>query len=285
MKALSVFTAILVFSFMVQAQTLSGLIDGNNSVSTSVAGAVAGIQAGSIVVIGENHGLKTHQTQQIQIMQALRDRGLIVAVGLEFLEYPFQADVNAFRRGLLTEDQFLKRVAWGSPSFDFYRDQALFSRLEEGSSTLALNIPRAVTTQIAKAGVNSLSADQQALMPPQFSLGRASYKERFLEDIPHLPNPGAGDNYFAAQSTWDDTMAWTATEYMKAHANQVLVIVVGEFHVQYGGGLPDRLRARGNFPVLTFSQVQTEGMDPSEVEAATKPSEIYGPRADFIWLQ
>ncbi|MNL08745.1 hypothetical protein D3C87_1294800 [compost metagenome] len=103
--------------------------------------------------------------------------------------------------------------------------------------------------------------------------------------MPHLPNPEAGERYFAAQSIWDDTMAWRAAEFMKAHPEQILVIVVGEFHVQYGGGLPDRLAVRlPDAPIITFSQFNSEGMTDEEVDKEVAPSTEYGPRSQFIWI-
>jgi uncharacterized iron-regulated protein len=72
---------------------------------------------------------------------------------------------------------------------------------------------------------------------------------------------------------------------MRNHPDQVLVIIVGEFHVQYGGGTPDRLKARWpEARIMTLSQVWTEGMSPEEIQAELQPSSQEGPRADYIWL-
>jgi uncharacterized iron-regulated protein len=280
-------TFILIYlscSFLACAPAQSGLILGANQLPLTIEQAVSVVLPGSIVVIGENHGFKEHQAEQLVVMNALRQKGLKVAVGMEFLTYTDQTWVDQYRQGLLTEVEFLKQIKWGSPSYELYREQINFPALTDGTKTIALNAPRALTSQIAKAGLNSLSVEQWKLMPPQFTLGRDSYKERFLELIPHIPNPESGDRYFAAQSTWDETMAWQALNYLDQHSDQVLVIVVGEFHVQYGGGLPDRLRSRGNFPVYTFSQVNTFGLNSDEIQAALRVSTKYGPRADWIWF-
>ena len=123
------------------------------------------------------------------------------------------------------------------------------------------------------------------LMPPNFSAGRDSYRERFYSLMPHLPNPEAANRYFLAQSIWDDTMAWNATNFIAANPEQVLVIIVGEFHVWYGGGLPDRIHARApQVPVLTFSQVNTLDMSDKDIAAAIQVSPTEGPRSDYLWL-
>ena len=264
----------------------SEVLAGDDLHSVSLEQSLAAVQAGMIVVIGENHGLKEHQTQQVAIMKTLRDRGLIVSVGMEFFSYPQQNLLDQYRAGALSEVDFLKTIQWGSPSFDFYRDQALFARASEGAATVALNMPRTLTGKVSKEGLSSLTAEELSLMPPQFSLGRDSYKKRFLETMGgHLPSAEAGDRYFAAQSIWDDTMAWKATDYISRHPNQVLVIVVGEFHVQYDGGLPDRIHARSpQTKVVTFSQINSTGMTEQELSQEITPSDEYGARANYLWV-
>lgn len=241
------------------------------------------VRPGSVVVVGENHGFSVHQGQQMAILSALRDLGFKVSVGLEFFSYPDQQRVHEYRLGYLSESDFLKQINWGSGfDFGFYKSQALFPRYELGEQTWALNTPRFLTSKVAKSGLDSLTPQEAALLPPQFTLGRDSYRVRFFESIPHPLPPPAQDKYFAAQSIWDDTMAWRAKQFLEIYPEQVLVIIVGEFHVQYGGGLPDRLRARGVTDILTFSQVDsTEASSAAELLA---PSPRDGVRADYLWL-
>jgi uncharacterized iron-regulated protein len=242
------------------------------------------VQPGTIIVMGENHGFKTAQQGQIELMQALRARGLKVSAGLEFFYYPDQGLVDAYRTGSLAEADFLQKIQWGNPSYDFYRDQALFPRYDLGERTLALNAPRSLTGRISKVGIAGLTPEERQQLPPNFQVGRASYKERFLAMMPHLPTPEAGERYFEAQSTWDDTMAWKAAEFIKANPDQVLVITVGDFHAAYGGGLPDRIAARTQQKPLVFSYLNVRGLTTDEVEQELNPSTVYGPRADYIWV-
>lgn len=264
----------------------NGILRGDNLKSISLEQSIQDIHPGSVVIIGENHGLKAHQKQQMEILTALRNKGLKVSVGLEFFSYPDQHLVNDYRNGHLLESEFLKLIKWGGTPYEFYRDQVFFPDLHENAATLALNAPRSLTSKIAKNGLPSLSPVDLALLPPQFSLGRESYHRRFLEAIPHLPSPEAADRYFAAQSVWDDTMAWKATDFMRSNPEHVLVIVVGDGHVQYGGGLPDRVRARyPGISVWTYSQINTLGLDEKEISKEIEPSPIYGLRSDFLWLE
>ncbi len=292
MKSGALFIAWILLSACAHAQSTGilteskGIFRGNDLQPMTLEAAVDSVSPGSIVVIGENHGLKVHQTQQVSIMQALRNKGLTVSVGMEFFTYTQQDLLNQYRDGQLSEEDFLKKIQWGSPSYEFYRSQALFPSLEEGAITVALNSPRTLTGKVSKQGLASLSEEEKAILPPQFTLGNDLYKKRFLASMgSHLPSPEAGERYFAAQSIWDDTMAWRASEFLATHPDQVLVIVVGEFHVQYGGGLPARIRARiPEVSVTTFSQVDSSGLTEDELNQETQPSQEYGIRANYLWV-
>ena len=263
----------------------SGIFKGDTLDRVGLIEAFQNIPQGSIVVLGENHGFKVHQLQHIAVLDTLRSLGHKVSVGLEFFTYTDQPLVDDYRAGRLSESDFLTAIRWGSPSYDFYRAQALYPNLAEGAVTWALNAPRSLTSKVAKTGLTSLSPEEAALLPPNFTMGRESYRQRFLGMMPHLPSPEAGERYFTAQSIWDDTMAWRAEQFIATHPEHTLVIVVGEFHVQYGGGLPDRLRARlPQTNIVTVSQINSYGLSESELQNEMRPSVNFGPRAHFLWV-
>jgi uncharacterized iron-regulated protein len=237
-----------------------------------------------VIIMGESHGLKSHQNEHIQVLNELRKQGRKVHVGLEFFYYPSQAAVDKYRLGQISEADFLKVVDWGGISYDFYREQAIFPQYGIGERTWALNAPRSLTAQISKLGLAHLPAELSELLPPYFSLGRDSYRDRFLNIMKeHVKDPQLLQNYFEAQSTWDDTMAWRIQSFQEQYPEAVMLVVVGEFHVQFGGGLPDRLKKRGVEGVLVISQVNTLEMSDAEIRDQVQPDAEYGPRADWIW--
>jgi uncharacterized iron-regulated protein len=80
-------------------------------------------------------------------------------------------------------------------------------------------------------------------------------------------------------------MAWQAVNFISQHPDQILVIVVGEFHVQFGGGIKYRIQQRlPGAEVVTLSQIWAEDMTDEEVQQELQPSAEEGPRADFIWV-
>lgn len=274
---------LLIISVFYSNVAFSQLFDGQTQLKTDISALTAQVRAGTILILGENHGLQAHRDQHVQILNQLRRQGLKLSVGLEFINYTDQNQLDLYRQGRLDEADFLKNIKWGSISFDYYRPQLLFPIIELGEKSLGLNLPSSISSKISKLGLNSLTTEELQLLPPQFELGRDSYKVRFMEAAgAHCKVP---DNCFAAQSAWDDTMAWQAVNFIAQNPDQVLVIVVGEFHVQYGGGLPSRIWARlPQANIVTLSQVWAEGMSPEEISEALLPSEIEGPRANFIWV-
>ena len=271
MKLISIL--LMVFLPLSQAFAHPGLTD-NRGNPSHPADIFKNIKPGTIFIIGEAHAQKNHAAQQIELMQGLKSLGMRVGVGMEFLSAPAQPYVDQFRAGQISEEDFLELADWKGADFKFYREQILFPG---DARTIALNAPRSLTAKVARQGIASLTADEQKLLPPNFQLGRAEYFERFVEAAKdHVPTEEARQRYFEAQSIWDETMAYNALEALKADPNQVLVIVVGEFHIQYGGGLPDRLAARGAANIVTLSQT----LDDDNI--LTDPK--YGQRADWIWI-
>lgn len=267
----------------------SGILDGQTGESSDLASLVARIKPGSILILGELHGEQVVRNQHLELLTALRlQYPAGVSVGMEFVDYIHQTYLDHYSTGDITEAEFLDAVKWKGFDFGFYRDQILFPRAELGEKVIGLNLPRAVSSQIARGGLASLSKEQSDLLPPNFTVGRDSYRVRFFEAMGMHPTPSL-ENYFVAQSSWDDTMAWKTVDFKIKNPDQIFVIIVGEFHSQYGGGLQDRIRARMaeqniDFPILTVSQLITDEMTEQDIQKAIEPSPTEGIRADFIWL-
>lgn len=277
------FLSVVLSSFLVfSAPKAEVILKGDDLAPQSLEEMVQQIPENSIVVIGEQHGFPSLASQQVAILQALRAKSGRVNVGMEFLYWPNQAEADDYRAGKLAEAEFLTKINWGQPDFKFYREQILFPEVALGEKTLALNAPRSLTGRISKVGIAGLTDAEKALMPPDYINGNTGYYERFKEIMGgHVPEASIL-RYFEAQSVWDSTMAWKAAG---SPDNELLVIVVGEFHVAYGGGLPDQLKLRyPNRPIVTLSQIRTEGMTAAEIDTEISPNGKYGARAHFLLL-
>lgn len=267
------------------AEKWLGLREGLTGVPTVLSDWISQVKPGSIVFFGEVHGTCEGARAQMEILQSLRHAGHSVSLGMEFFSWQDQALVDAFRNGEISEAEFLSKINWGTGfPFTAYREQVAF--VQSSSQVVALNAPRSLTRRIARVGLGGLLPEELALLPSGFSLGRDTYRNRFskvMEESGHA-TPEMIERLFAAQSAWDDTMADRALAFLRSHPNEVLFVVVGEFHTQFGGGLPYRFKIRApEIPQLNISMINQFGLSEAERADNVLPSLLYGPRADLNW--
>jgi uncharacterized iron-regulated protein len=292
------FASALLFSFA-RAAAAEGdrlqLFDGANLQSSSISQLTAGFSAGEILVLGEIHGVDAHHDLQVRVIENLLSSHTTcqLQLGLEFIDWTKQSAVDRFLDGLTTEAEFLLEVNWPSGnSFSDYRRQVELVR-NAGGRVFGINAPRWLSRQVGRVGVSGLTEKERAMLPPDFEVGGETYRERFIEAVSghgQHPSPsGAGpldwlQNMFEAQSVWDDTMAHRSLEVLRANSRACLVILVGDFHVAYGGGLPDRIRRRSQsaVPVRTLSQIDARSVDAAELLRLMRPHSADGPRGDLI---
>ncbi|MCC6278272.1 MAG: ChaN family lipoprotein [Oligoflexia bacterium] len=281
---LSAIAFVLAILIGTSASAIDGLLLRGETLSPATwADIVSEVEPGTVVIIGEIHDSLPHHENQKELLQALASRLNKISVGMEFFEFQHQITVDNYTSGKIGEVEFLKTIGWQSPTFDLYREQVLFPRSHQGS-TRALNASRKLTSAIARKGINGLSPELAALIPIGFKLGNQNYYERFAATMHGHVSASDLLRYFEAQSVWDDTMALVAAQYVAAYPDQVLVIIVGNFHVEYGGGLPDRLLKRGAQKVLTIGQVSQGSESLNVLLKSLKPDPRHGKFADYILI-
>ncbi len=241
------------------------------------------VQPGEVIVMGEIHDNLCHHANHLNALKILQSLypNQRVHVAMEFISFEHQEVLDAYLNKEISEEEFLVGVDWRG-DFSPYRDKILFPSLN-GGRAFGINSPRELSGAIARGGIDSLSDEQKRLLPPNFERGREIYFERFIEVMTHdsghdLPREFL-ENYFWAQSLWDDTMAYTTLRWSEKYSEDIMVIIVGDFHVAYGGGLPDRLLQRGAQNIRSISQVHSDSFSEQD---QIDPSGPYGHRADFI---
>lgn len=244
------------------------------------------IPKGAIVLIGEQHNRPSIQNGQMSVLNGLRKYGHKINVGMEFLDFTSQNFIDNYRSGELSEEDFLQNIKWGDVKFEFYKNQILFPNKDLGEKTFGINSPRWLTGEISKKGISGLSQEGLDLIPPNFQIGRASYQKRFADLMSgHVTSPEAMGRYFEAQSVWDETMAWQILNIANSTQDkETLVVTVGQFHIEYGGGLPYQLQVRGlKRPVIVIEQFLYYNDEDIPFEDL-KPSLEFGSKADFIMI-
>lgn len=69
-------------------------------------------------------------------------------------------------------------------------------------------------------------------------------------------------------------MGWRALTHRTSMPNDILTIIVGSFHVQFGGGLPDELKKLGRAKVKTLLQIEAEDWSEATLKRLVEPDSV-----------
>lgn len=224
--------------------------DAPAALSSTQDAAFAALRAADIVYLGERHDSAADHAAQLAILEALYAENPDLAIALEMFQRPFQPVIDRYLAGDLSEAELVEQTEyltrWGFP-WEFYAPFLRFAQTHQ-IPVLALNAPAEITRQIAREGLESLTGDDFRYIPPldQIDTSNDAYRA-FVADA--FGSHGAHgnfdiDNFFAAQVTWDETMAMTIAEFKRANPTTQVIVLAGNGHVIYGYGIPDRVQRR-----------------------------------------
>jgi len=231
----------------------------------SLSEALPGLQEKKIILVGEQHDRKGHHAAQVEIIKALHGSGFPVAVGLEMFRTNSQDALDQWVNGRLSEKQFQKIYSdnWGFP-WTLYRMIFEYTR-EMKIPLVALNVPRAVTQQVAKGGFKSLSEAQRANLPFVECRVDPEYMD-FIQRAYGAHGHGRMNftNFCEAQLVWDKAMALHSIEYVKKTPDRILVLLAGTGHA-WKKGIPERIRERSPIPYAVLLPEIPDHLDKSSV--------------------
>ncbi len=249
-----------------------------------------------IVFVGESHTSIDFHRAQLRLIEELDRAGREVLIGLEMYPYTEQEHLDAWHRGLLTEEGFVTLSrwyeSWGYP-WGYYRDIFLYAR-DHGIPLFAINAPREVVSEVREKGLDGLAEEDRAHLPETIDLDSDEHRALFRayfepEEEPDEDGDGGGlhsgmsdeqlEAMFAAQVSWDATMAHNAVAALREHGGEdaILVVLVGSGHVAYGLGA--ERQAAGSFDGETASVIPIPVAD-ADGEATPTVRASY---ADFVW--
>jgi uncharacterized iron-regulated protein len=215
---------------------------------TALAEALPELQKKRILLVGEQHDQKGHHAAQLEIIKALHKSGMPVTVGLEMFRTNSQDALDQWLTGRLSEKEFQKVYYdnWGFP-WALYSKIFEFAR-EAKIPLVGLNVPRAVTQQVARGGFRSLSEEQRANLPFVECRVDPEYME-FIRRAYGAHGHGQMNftNFCEAQLVWDKAMALHAVGYVKKHPERILVLLAGIGHA-WRKGIPERIEERAAIP-------------------------------------
>lgn len=209
----------------------------------------------NVVYLGETHNSPEDHKAQLEILQALHQQNPKIAIAMEMFQRPFQEVLDQYLAGKITEAQLVEQSEyderWGFP-WEYYAPILRLAKVNQ-LPVLALNTPTEVTRKVARSGLESLTTDERQYIPPfsEIRTDNADYRKMAQEVYEQHHQAGQGNStsferFFTAQVLWDETMAETIAQFVKANPGYQVVVLAGKSHIVYGYGIPSRLARRLN---------------------------------------
>ncbi|MBO1518912.1 ChaN family lipoprotein [Oceanisphaera pacifica] len=219
----------------------------------SLADGAAQLAKADVIMVGELHGHQGVHRFQADLLAQLLKQPEPIALAMEQFSRNNQAVVDKYLANELGEDLFIKdSQAWPSYRSDY---RALITLAKEANiAVIAANAPRNIVRCISQEGpdyLTRLPASERGWVADKLTLDDDAYKARFMENRHHGQAPT--ERQFAAQTTWDDTMADSIAQYLQQHPNSRVMLTVGRFHVAERLGTVQRLRQRN--PALNVAVI------------------------------
>ncbi len=225
------------------------------------------------VLIGENHGHPLGLESAAALWEDMLPRCPRAALAMEFIERDEQSRLDDYLTGITDEATFRKRTNRVDGNYPPGHAQMIAATKSAGRPVIAANAPRSYVRLARTDGFDRLAAltpEQKRLfripdqLPPRGTRYRDDFDNLMREDPGHSPaaptNSAADaersaklDATFRAQSMWDWTMSESIARASKDN-NAPVLLVVGRFHIDFDGGLPQALRLQSpNSNILRIS--------------------------------
>ena len=227
---------------------------------------LADLAQAQVVYLGETHDRPEDHAAQLTILQALHRQNPNLILGLEMFQRPFQGVIDRYLAGSIDETSLRRDTEyderWGF-DWELYAPLLRFAQAQ-GIKVLALNTPTEITRKVARQGLDSITEADRRYVPAPADIDTSDPGYRaFLEEIFQQSHHGHGnsagfENFVAAQVLWDETMAATIADHLRANPTQPVVVLMGHSHGIYGYGIPQRVQRRLGADVVQKDVVQKD---------------------------
>jgi uncharacterized iron-regulated protein len=246
------------------------IVDGRTGKAVSEAELWTSLASARAVCVGEEHPNPHHHWAQLTIVGAATEKlaGKRLALGMEMVQSPFQGVLDDWSAQKIDEAALLSRTGWSDRwGYDFALYRPILERARKsGMALVALNAPRELVQAVSHKGVDGLSADEKAKLPP-LVLDDAQHRawfDKIMTDMGEGHGDGASempklnpDNIYAAQVVWDESMAENARHWLGA-GGDTMVIIAGNGHC-HDSAIIRRLVRRGGGPAVSIRPIIDDG--------------------------
>lgn len=222
---------------------LAGVVSVINGKDISTKQLLDELENARVVFVGESHTAKQHHQFQLQILKGLKERGRLVAVGMEMFESGSQPALDSWSAGGET-GSFIKAYHhdWGGEPYELY--QGIFNYVRsERIALIGLNAPLEVVRKVGRSGQSSLARSELDRLPPEIELTVADDYLKFMAGIfiGHAFGKERLQQLCEAQMLRNRTMAHNINQYLAKNPDRILLVFTGAAHARLRGGIPAEL--------------------------------------------
>jgi uncharacterized iron-regulated protein len=228
--------------------------------------------APSVVYVGEGHDQADHHAFQAKVFDGIasHSRGP-VALGMEMFFRPFQPHLDAYVAGEIDEKTMLEKTEWKTRwgyGWEMYAPMLRLCR-ERKVPVIALNAPKEITRTVSQKGLDGLTDEQRATLPPldMTDAAHRQFVRRAFEGHGPGMKPEVFERFYTSMVIWDEVMSSSVADWLeKAGPDARMVVVAGNGHIADRYGIPARAARKSKRPYATIVQeiLHGKGDDPAD---------------------
>tara|TARA_Y100000588_G_scaffold328444_1_gene363996 strand:- start:967 stop:1920 length:954 start_codon:yes stop_codon:yes gene_type:complete len=221
-----------------------------------------------VILIGEWHTHSAIHRFQTDFLKARQSADSNIALSMEQFTREHQDTLNQYLNGEIGEQVLIsKAAAWPNYESD-YRALVEFAKAND-LDVIAANAPKPFVQCIGRKGLpylEQLSSEQRDWVATEVNIGDSPYKEKFMASM-HHGTPEQTEKQFAAQVTWDETMAESIVDYLATNPDKQVIHVAGKFHTEGGLGTAASISRRNpDLKVAIITPVESLSSDSSDYQ-------------------
>ncbi len=221
-----------------------------------------------VILIGEWHTHSAIHRFQTDFLKARQNADSNIALSMEQFTREHQDTLNQYLNGEIGEQVLIsKAAAWPNYESD-YRALVEFAKANN-LDVIAANAPKPFVQCIGRKGLpylEQLSSEQRDWVATEVNTGDSPYKDKFMASM-HHGTPEQTEKQFAAQVTWDETMAESIVDYLATNPDKQVIHVAGKFHTEGGLGTAASISRRNpDLKVAIITPVEALSSDSSDYQ-------------------
>ena len=248
------------------------------------------LREADVIYMGEIHQLERHHRMEVEVLQEILKGNRPVVLGLEQIERRNQDQLDRYNGGELSFEELAEAIKWKDQWTNYADYRPLMEAARKGGARIVgLNAPWEVIHAIGKSGLEGLPVEQRRSLAEKIRLEDPTYERlmNILLGVHASFDPTSLRNIYEAQVARDETMADATAQALQCNdttKKAIGLVVTGAGHVQFGLGIPERVRFR--MPavrdrILLMSESGDEQLTAKE-EAMRRPITILHQDLHFI---